>query len=310
MARAMRPVVILMLLATILFVVDGILDHNYAILQFPNQSILDEYKGVGWTSFVFAIANLLMTLAVARGSERTLLGRIALSAFFIIERPVTAFVLGPKPIESIVVHFATAVVELIILVGAIRVWRLGHSLVPADMDAMFRLDPPGPGAATATWTPETAPIAVERPAPVAHDVPSGGSAWLLGIVTLVLAAILVADGVAGGFIPGGHEWGLAAESSGWLVYVFAVIILMVATRAVRGGIVGLRLLFAVALILFCERAFSPFAVRVVDPVRLGLHGIGAFVALALALAAAGAIRPSAGSADESSATPPSASAAT
>src|SRR6266545_4318425 len=144
MARAMRPVVMLMLLATVLFVVDGILDHNYAIQQFPGQSILDEYKGVGWTSFVFAIANLLMTIAVARGSERTLLGRIALSAFFIVERPLTAFILGPKPVTSIAVHLATAFVELIILVGAIRVWRLGHSLVPADMDAMFSLDAGAP----------------------------------------------------------------------------------------------------------------------------------------------------------------------
>ena len=111
MARAMRPVVALMLLATVLFVIDGILDHNYAIVHHPEQPFLDEYKGVGWTSFVFAVANLVMTVAVARGSERTLLGRIALSAFFILERPLTAFVLGPKPIESVVVHVATALVD-------------------------------------------------------------------------------------------------------------------------------------------------------------------------------------------------------
>ena len=126
MARAMRPVVVLMLLATVLFIADGILDHNVA-----GTGGFDDHKGVGWTSYLFAFANLLMTIAVARGSERTLLGRIALSMFFIVERPVTAFVLGPTPIEAIAVHLATAVVELIILVGAIRVWRLGHSLVPA-----------------------------------------------------------------------------------------------------------------------------------------------------------------------------------
>src|SRR5207245_5500414 len=114
MARAMRPVVVLMLLATVLFVADGVLDHAYL-----NQPIFDEYKGGGWTSFVFAIANLLMTIAVARGSERTLLGRIALSAFFIVERPLTAFVLGPKPVTSIAVPFVTAVVELVILTRAL-----------------------------------------------------------------------------------------------------------------------------------------------------------------------------------------------
>jgi hypothetical protein len=288
MARAMRPVVVLMLLATVLFIIDGILDHNYAIQQFPGQSILDEYKGVGWTSFVFALANLLLTLAVARGSERTLLGRIALSIFFIVERPLTAFILGPKPIESIVVHFATAVVELIILVGALRVWRLGHSIVPADMDAVFALD-------SATPRPD-ATLPVSEPAipiaPLAKPVvrSGGSSAWLLGILTLLLAAIFVADGASAGFIPGGNEWGTSGESSGWLVYLFAVVILTVATRAVHGGSFALRLLMVLALIFFVERAFSPFALKVVEPVQLGLHGLAAFIALALALATASVIR--------------------
>src|SRR5260370_42672464 len=131
MARAVRPVVLLMLLATDLFVVDGILDHSYV-----NQPLFDEYKGVGWTSFVFAIANLLMAIAVARGSERTLLGRIALSAFFIVERPLTAFVLGEKSTVAIAVHFATAIVELIILIEALRSWRRGHSVDPGGVHAL------------------------------------------------------------------------------------------------------------------------------------------------------------------------------
>jgi hypothetical protein len=278
----MRPVVMLMLLATVLFVVDGILDHNYA-----NQPIFDEYKGVGWTSFVFAIANLLMAIAVARGSERTLLGRIALSAFFIVERPVTAFVLGPKPIEAIAVHFATAVVELIILVGALRVWRLGHSLVPADMEAMFALETP------ATAPVEPAPLATPG-APAAEEGTTqrtgGGSGVLIGLLAILLAAALVADGLIAGFMPGGREWSASGDASGWLVYVFAVVVLTVAMRAVHGGRVAQRLLLALALIFFVERAFSPFALRVVDPVQLGLHGLAAFVSLGLALATASAIR--------------------
>jgi hypothetical protein len=278
MARAMRPVVVLMFLATVLFILDGILDHNAA----PSQPILDEYKGVGWTSFVFAIANLLLTIAVARGSERTLLGRIALSAFFIVERPLTAFVLGPKPIESIVVHFVTAFVELIILVGALRVWRLGHSVIAAEMDAMLALDGAGPGAVAAA---PAAPVA----APVASTVAAGsGSAALIGVLTLVLAAALVADGVAAGYIPGGRDWGTSVDS-GWLVYLYAIVILTVATRAVHGGRVALRVLLALSLIMFIERAFSPFVTTVVDPTQLGLHGLAAFDALALALATARAI---------------------
>lgn len=283
MARAMRPVVVLMLLATVLFVVDGLLDHAYL-----NQPIFDEYRGVGWTSFVFAIANLLMTVAVARGSERTLLGRIVLSAFFIIERPLTAFILGPKPVTSVAVHLATAVVEIVILVGALRVWRLGHSLVPADMDAMFSLDPSGPSVTTAEpMSPVVAETRPERPASAPR---TGASAWLIGSLTLLLAAILVADGLSAGFIPNGRAWGTSGESSGWLVYLFAVVILTVATRAVHGGRVALRLLLALALIFFVERAFSPFALKVIGPVQLGLHGLAAFIALALALATASAIR--------------------
>jgi hypothetical protein len=295
MARAMRPVVVLMLLATALFIVDGVLDHNYA-----NQPIFEEYNGVGWTSFVFAVANLLMTIAVARGSERTLLGRIALSIFFIVERPLTAFILGPKPIESIVVHFATAVVELIILIGAVRVWRLGHSLVPADIDEMLALDPAGPGARASAAGQATPEAARSTPA-MATD--AGGSAWLLGILTLALAGVLVADGVLADFIPGGRDWGMSGDSSGWLVYLFAIVLLTVATRAVHGDRVALRLLFALALLFFIERAFSPFALNVKDPVRLGLHGLAAFVALAVALATARAIRNGARSGAWRSATP-------
>jgi hypothetical protein len=286
MARAMRPVVVLMLLATVLFILDGLLDHNVA-----GQGGFDDHKGVGWTSYLFAFANLLMTIAVARGSERTLLGRIALSMFFIVERPVTAFVLGPTPIEAIAVHLATALVELIILVGAIRVWRLGHSLVPADMDAMLALDSASP-------RPDpTYPVSMPAVPPAKATEPvrsSGDSAWLIGILTLLLAAILVADGATAGFIPGGRDWGTSGDSSGWLVYLYAVVILTVATRAVHGGTFALRVLMVLALIFFIERAFGPFALQVTDPVELGLHGLAAFIALALALATASTIRAGAG----------------
>jgi hypothetical protein len=295
MARAMRPVVVLMLLATVLFIADGILDHNVA-----GQGAFDDHKGVGWTSYLFAFANLLMTIAVARGSERTLLGRIALSMFFIVERPVTAFVLGPTPIEAIAVHLATAVVEIIILVGAIRVWRLGHSLVPADMEAMLALDSASP-------RPDpTLPLSMPAiPAATATNAgaAAGGSAWLLGLLTLVLAAILVADGARAGYIPGGNEWGVSLESAGWLVYLYAVVILTVATRAVHGGTIALRLLLVLALILFIERAFSPFALQIADPVQLGLHALAAFIALALALATASAIRAGGRSSAPRAATP-------
>jgi len=286
MARALRPVVVLMLLATILFVAAGVLDGVYP----GGRAWLGGAPGVVWSSYLFALVNLLFALVIARGSERSLVGRIGLSLFFVIERTFSAFALDPKTTPSIVVHLATAVIELAILLGAFRVWRLGRSFGAGDLDALFAID----GA------PASAP---DLPAADGAPAPSGriqstpsiqplrvGTSWLLGLLTLALAGSLVGDGIRLGFMPGGREWGVAGDSSGWLVYLFAVVLLTVATRAVHGGAVPLRLLFVVALLFFVERAFSPFALRVLDPVSLGLHALAAFIALALALASANALR--------------------
>jgi hypothetical protein len=136
----------------------------------------------------------------------------------------------------------------------------------------------------------SAPLDHEEAArPTPRALPASAT-WLIGITTLLLAAVLVADGLVSGFLPGGREWGVSGESSGWLVYLFAVVVLTVATRAVKGGRLALRLLAVTALIFFIERAFSPFALSIVDPLVLGLHGLAAFVALAVALSAASAIR--------------------
>src|SRR5204862_8006567 len=135
-------------------------------------------------------------------------------------------VLRPTPIEAVAVHLATAVIEVIILVGAIRVWRLGHSVVPAEMEAMLALDSASPRPDPTLPTPVPAVPVAAAPA-----VEGLGAAWLLGLLTLLLAAILVADGARAGYIPGCKEWGMTLDSSGWLVYLFAVVILTVATRA-------------------------------------------------------------------------------
>src|SRR4051812_32339484 len=266
-----------MLLASVLFVAAGVLDGVY-----PGGSSwsLGDLAAI---SYVFAFVNTLVAVLVARGSERSLALRMGLSLFFVIERPVSAFLIGEKSPGSIAVHLITAFVELVILVSALRVWRLGHSLGTDNMDQLFSLDTPSAG----------------RTMPLDHDddasrlstplLPARAS-WLIGITTLLLAAVFVADGVVSGFLPGGREWNVSGESSGWLVYLFAVVILTIATRAVHGGRLALRLLAVTALIFFMERAFSPFALRVVDPVVLGLHGVAAFIALAVALSAASAIR--------------------
>ncbi|MGH2450717.1 MAG: hypothetical protein ACRDGE_05510 [Candidatus Limnocylindria bacterium] len=161
MAGALRPVVILMLLASLLFLVDGVLDGVYPGGAFWS---FEAYHGLGGMAYVFALLNAIVAVLIARGSERTLATRIGLSAFFLIERPVSAFALGPKTPEAVVVHIFTALVELVILVGAIRVWRIGHSYAGADVDALLDLGVPGPpGSAPALETgPEQAPASAGR----------------------------------------------------------------------------------------------------------------------------------------------------
>jgi len=280
MAAALRPVVLLMLVASVLFVVDGILDGVY-----PGGPawFTGKYQNLAEIAYVFAILNTLVAYLVARGSERSLIARIGLSAFFVVERPLTAFVLGPKELPAVIVHLATAVVELVILVTAVRVWRLGHSIGEAEMSSLFGLQSSSPMPVPANDEDEPSPRQASPGLPQK-------TAWMLGIITIVLAVVLVADGIVSGFVPGGREWGLSGDASGWLVYLFAIVVLTVAARAVHGGTLALRLLLATALLFVIERAFSPFALRVVDPIALVLHELAAFVALALALACASAIR--------------------
>ena len=261
----------MMLVASVLFLAAGYLDGVY-----PGGE--SEFTDLSALSYVFAIVNTFVAVLVARGSERSLALRMGLSLFFVVERPLSALAVGPKSLPSIVVHLATALVELVILLSALRVWRLGHSVAETEMESLFAFD-------TAPAKPAVEP----DPAAGSGSLPPR-NAWLIALTTLFLAGILVADGALSGFLPGGREWGFTAESSGWLVYLFAVVALTVATRAVHGGRIALRLLTATALIFFIERAFSPFALAITDPVALGLHGVAAFIALAVALSSAAAIR--------------------
>jgi hypothetical protein len=266
-----------MLLASVLFVVDGVLDGVY-----PGGPawFTGKYNNLAEVAYVFAILNTVVAIMVARGSERSLQSRIGLSVFFLIERPVTAFALGPKPVESVVTHLATAGVELLILVTALRVWRLGNAA--PDVDALFSLEGSSP---TSAKPEQDVGAARGRTSTVASR-----NAWLIGGVTLALALALVADGLYEGYVPGGKAWTTSSDGSGWIVYVFAVVALAVAARAVHGTKIALRALIGIALVLFIERSFTPFSMREQDPIVLALHAVGAFVSLAVALVTASVIR--------------------
>jgi hypothetical protein len=265
-----------MLLASFLFVVDGFFDGAY-----PGGPawFTGKYDNLAEISYLFALVNTFVAVMVARGSERSLQSRIGLSVFFLIERPITAFALGLKPIESIVTHFATAGVELLILITALRVWRLGNAAT--DADSLFALE-----GSTPTVRADSGPQA--RPRGVIAIAPR--TAWLIGGVALALAVALVAEAVYQGYLPGGRSWTTLADGSGWIVYVFAAVALSVTARAVHGAKLALRALIGIALILFLERSFTPFFMRQPDPIVLALHALGAFASLALALVTAGAIR--------------------
>jgi hypothetical protein len=277
LAGALRPVVLLMLFASLLFVLDGFLDGVY-----PGGPawFTGRYGNLAELSYVFAIINTAVAIMIARGSERSLQSRIGLSVFFLIERPITAFALGPKPIESVITHFATAAIELLILVTALRVWRLGNAA--PDADTLFALE----GSAPTPAAVEPSQDEQRR----RNGITATRNSWLIGGVTAALAVALVADGIYEGYVPGGRGWTASGNGSGWFVYVFAAVASLVGARAIQGAKVALRALIAIALILFVERSFTPFSMREQDPIVLALHAVGAFVSLALALVTAGVIR--------------------
>src|SRR5204862_186590 len=188
-----------MLFASILFLLAGVLDGAYPGGPSWFTGTAADFSIL---SYLFAFVNTVVALFVARGSERSLVARIGLAGFFVLERPLSAFIFGEKPIASVGTHLLTAAVELIILISAVRVWRLGHSLAARDVDVLFSLEGPSPAA-----PPEPARRRRERPNQAALRP---GTAWLIAVVTLILAIILVADGAYEGFVPGGREWSAAA----------------------------------------------------------------------------------------------------
>jgi hypothetical protein len=107
------------------------------------------------------------------------------------------------------------------------------------------------------------------------------------LLAFILAFALIADAIAAGIVPGAT---VDLASTEWLPYLYALIVLVVAAPAVSGRRLPLALLEVVALVLFVERAFTPFLGALPGAVSLALHLVAAVVAIALALISAAALR--------------------
>lgn len=308
MAIALRPAVLLIVLASLLFFAAGWLDSNSAAGQCTAEPRPPECTLVALSSiesWVFGLLNLLVAALIARGNERTLALRIGLAAFFMVERPLTALTFGPKPMESVALHLVTAILEAVILVSTLRLWKLGHSVGQSDLSLLTLPSGPAPLAATAGAgrnVPAGGPLpaaATERAAKrvkqstVKAEKPLDTRprpTWgfgLIGVLALLLSLALIADAVVRGIVPGAT---VDLGSPEWLVYVFALVVLIVASRAVHQGRFAVRLLLVVALIIFVERAFTPFALAIEDTTSLGLHAAAGLMALGLAISCAASLR--------------------
>jgi len=139
MAGAVRPAVLLIVFASLLFMLTGWLDASAALATCPgallSQACLDAAASPV-ESVVFGVVNLLVAVLIARGSERMLAVRILLAGFFVLERPITALAFGERPSASIALHLTTAFVEAVILLSTVRIWHLGHSVSQMDLAAL------------------------------------------------------------------------------------------------------------------------------------------------------------------------------
>jgi hypothetical protein len=295
MAGALAPVVWLMVLASLLFAAAGVIDGIY---PGGGQWSLDAYGGLGWTSYAFGLVNLLVALFIARGSERSLTLRIGLAAVFVVERTTTAFFPVPKSLPSVGVHLTTALIEAVILTATWRVWRLGQTYA-ADL-AILALPQAGGAAVVAGGArPLVAagPIVAERAASPRRAGPASakaapriapGTSRVIALLAFLLAGSFVVQALAAGIVPGVT---VALSSPDWLVYLYALAVLVISAFAMSGRRLSLRLLFLVCTILFLERLLTPLIEGGLgDTTKLAFHAIGALIAIALAIVCAAALR--------------------
>lgn len=303
MALALRPAVLLIAVASLMFLLAGALDTLHGCAPAGCTGLSPS----AMESYAFGIVNLVIAVLIARGNERMLAVRIGLAAFFVVERPISAVAFGSKPIDVVAVHLLTAAIEAIILVSTLRIWRLGHSVSESDLQ-MLSLGTEAMALAPAAWEHQAPPLpATARPAgllPVrnrSQRMPgagrparaptgpraSGTAGVTVGRLAILLALALAADTIAAAAAPGVV---LDLSSPRLVAAVLALVILAVALPAVHGRRLALRLLLILSLITFVESAFSPVALGLADTPTLLLHAAAALVALVLAVASVSALR--------------------
>jgi len=266
-------------LAAVLFFVAGLLNGVY-----PGGGGWEAHGGYGWLTYVFGLLNLAVAIWIWRGSERGLVTRIVLGAVFLAI--VAALALAQPSTASLVLYVITGIIELVILLNAIRVWQSARESESGDIDKLLSLDAPLP-VSRAPQSSLVVPDTGDARAPDAEPL-SALLTWILGLLPLALAIVLVGDAISSGYVPGGVEWSLAPPHAGWLAYVLALVELVIAVRAVHGSMLALRLLLAMSLIVVLERVYT--AIGGTASVELALHAVAALLALATALATVVALR--------------------
>lgn len=294
MALALRPAVLLIALASLLFLLAGALDTLSGCS--PAGALgCNDIRYAAIESYAFGVVNLLVAVLIARGNERILAARIGLAAFFVVERPVSAFALGSQAVDVVAVHLLTALVEAVILVSTLRIWRLGHSVSASDLEMLaigadaLAAGPPVSVPASDPGSGEPQAASVETPRPVRGTSPrTRGADAAVARLAVLLALVLVADTVAAAATAPGAVVDIG--SARWLGAVLGLVILAVSIPAVHGRGFALRLLLVLCLLAFVERIFTPFALKLYDMPTLLLHAAAALIALVLALASVSALR--------------------
>ncbi len=125
------------------------------------------------------------------------------------------------------------------------------------------------------------------------------SSRAIAVLAFALAVAFVGDALAAGIVPG--LAGDLASPTG-LGYLYALAVVVIAGVAMSGRSLSLRLLLVAGLALFLERIFTLIVrPQTPDVASLGLHAIGALIALVLAFVCATILRSARGPRDPAAA---------